>query len=423
MADRGRIAAVEPEGARMGRVEFVAFVAVGFALGALGIDLMLPALHAIHDEFGLQRANLSQAVIAAFMLGVGLPQLLFGLLSDRYGRRSVFFGGVLAFVAGSILSVAAPSFSLLLVARAVQGFGAGAMRVVTFSIVRDRYSGANMARVMSLAMSILLLEPIVAPMIGQALLIVGSWRWIVAATAIAGGAALVWAFLRLDESLPVARRRSISPRAVLAAYRMVFATPAAFGGMVAFGLVMGAHMGFLASAQGIFQVTFDAGLRFTLFLAMVGLATAAAAFLNAFLVRRFASAALVRAALLALLAVNAVALAMATAGALTLPLFLVLQSCSMFAFGLLMPNLTAMIISPLGSIAGTASSLFGFVSTVIAALLGFAIGQLFDGTIRPVACAYILVSACAFVILARYGGKGDEDQGLVVASPSMSPSP
>jgi len=423
MGDRGRIAAGEPDGAHMGRVEFVAFVAVGFALGALGIDSMLPALHAIHEDFGLEGANLSQAVIAAFMLGVGLPQLVFGLLSDRYGRRSVFFGGVLAFVAGSVLSAAAPTFSLLLVARLVQGFGAGAMRVVTYSIVRDRYSGMHMARVMSLAMSILLLEPIVAPMIGQALLIVGSWRWIVAAMAVLGGAVLVWAFLRLDESLPMAHRRSMAPRAVLAAYRIVFATRAAFGGMVAFGLVLGAQMGFLASAQGIFQVTFDAGLRFTLFLAVVSLATATAAFLNAFLVRRFASPALVRAALAALLGVNVVALAMATAGVLTLPLFVVLQSCGMFAFGLVLPNLTAMIISPLGSMAGTASSLFGFVSTVIAALLSFAVGQLFDGTVRPVAGAYMLVSACALVILARYGGEGDEDQGLVVARASISSAP
>lgn len=423
MADSGGIAAAEPAAARMGRVEFVAFVAVGFALGALGIDSMLPALQAIHDEFALEGANLGQAVIAAFVLGVGLPQLVFGLLSDRYGRRPVFFGGALAFVAGSVLSAAAPSFALLLVARVVQGFGAGAMRVVTFSIVRDRYSGVHMARVMSVAMSILLLEPIVAPMIGQALLIFGSWRWIVAAMAVLGSVALVWSFLRLDESLPIARRRSMAPRAVLGAYRMVFATPAAFGGMVAFGLVMGAHMGFLASAQGIFQVTFDAGLRFTLFLALVSLATAVAAFLNAVLVRRFASAALVRAALLACLAVNVVVLAVATAGALTLPLFVVIQSCNMFAFGLLLPNLTAMIISPLGSIAGTTSSLFGFVSTLIAAVIGFAVGQLFDGTVRPVAGAYIVVSACALVILTRYGGKGDEDQGLVVASPSMSASP
>jgi DHA1 family bicyclomycin/chloramphenicol resistance-like MFS transporter len=204
---------------------------------------------------------------------------------------------------------------------------------------------------------------------------------------------------------------------------MVFATPAAFGGMLVFGLVMGAHMGFLASAQGIFQKTFDAGLRFTLFLGLVSLATAAAAFLNAFLVRRFASPALVRAALLAYLAVNVVALAVATAGTMSLPLYLVIQSCNMFAFGLLLPNLTAMAIGPLGSIAGTASSLFGFVSTMIAALLSFVVGQLFDGTIRPVAGAYILVSTCALVILARCGGKDDKDQGFVVASASISSAP
>jgi DHA1 family bicyclomycin/chloramphenicol resistance-like MFS transporter len=113
---------------------------------------------------------------------------------------------------------------------------------------------------------------------------------------------------------------------------------------------------------------------------------------------------------------------MAAVGALTLPLFVVLQSCGMFAFGLVLPNLTAMVIGPLGSMAGTASSLFGFVSTLIAAMVGLVVGQLFDGTVRPVAGAYIVVSAGALLILWRWGGKGDEDQGFVVASASMSPS-
>lgn len=389
----------------MGGAELVAFVAVSMAVGAMATDLMLPSLRAISDDFGLANANRSQAVIAAFMLGMGVPQLVFGPVSDRYGRRPVLLGGAVVFVLGGLLAALAQDFSALLAARLLQGLGAGAQRVVTLSIVRDRYSGVHIARAMSLAMAVLLLEPVVAPMLGQALLVSASWRSIVVATALAGSGALTWALLRLDESLPPPARRSIAPAAVAAAYRTVLAHPSAFPHMLAFGLVMGAHLGFLSSAQGIFEGTFDAGLRFTPMLGALSLVTSGAAFASSRLVRRLGSSRLIRTALAAMVVVNSVALGAAFAGATTLPLFLLGQACSMLAFGLLVPNLSAMAMAPLGSMAGTASSMLRFLSTTLGALLGFGVGQMFDGTVRPVLAGYALLSALALAVIARSAGK------------------
>lgn len=383
----------------MGPTEFILFIAISLSVGAMGTDLMLPALRAMTEDFGLSDANLSQATIIVFLLGVGIPQLLFGPVSDRFGRRPLFLWGLAVFIVGGVLTAFARDFSSLLLARLLQGFGAGAQRVVTFSIIRDHYSGLPMARVMSLIMTGLLLEPLFAPMLGQAVLLVGSWRWIIGVVTLAGSATLVWALLRLEESLPPERRRPISARSVLAAFRMVIVNRTAITSMLAFGLLTGAHLGFLTSAQSIFQQTFDAGLKFTLLLALVSLAMSIAAFTNSRLVRRYGSTRLVRTGLCALVAINALLLLAAHAGIASLSLFLLIQAGNMFAFGLLLPNLTAMSMNPLGQVAGTASSMFGFLSTTLGALLAFVIGQLFDGTVRPMAAGYVLMSGVALLVL------------------------
>lgn len=383
----------------MGPVEFVAFVALSLIVGAVAVDMVLPALLPIGREFGLDGANSSPAVIAAFLLGVGFPQLVLGPLSDCYGRRPVLIAGLLIFLAGSALAAVAPDFRTLLAARLLQGVGAGAQRVVTFSIVRDHYSGPQMTRVMSLALSVLLLEPIIAPMLGQLILLLGSWRWLMGAVGLVAAGMLGWVWLRLEESVPGGPRGTISVRAVLADYRSVLATREALVSMLVSGLVLGAHLGFLSSAQAIFQITYSAGLRFTLLLAGVSLAMSAASLLNARLARRVGGGELIRRSLFGVIAVNAAGFAAVSAGVMPLPLFLAVQTCNMFAFGLLLPNLTAMSMNRLGSIAGTASSMYGFVSITIGAALAGVVGQCFDGSVRPLLAAYVLLALAGFATL------------------------
>lgn len=382
----------------MGPVEFIAFVALSLVVGAVAVDLVLPALLPIGGDFALG-GNQSQAVIAVYLLGVGFPELVLGPLSDCYGRRPVLIGGLVVFLAGSVLGAVAPDFCTLLAARLLQGIGAGAQRVVTFSIVRDHYAGPQMTRVMSLAMSVVLLEPIVAPMLGQVILLTGSWRWLVGAVGVVAAGMLGWVGLRLEESLPGGPRGVLSRRAVIADYRTVIRTREAVVSMIVCGLVMGAHLGFLSSAQAIFQITFGAGLRFTLLLAAVSLAMSAASLVNARLARRIGNAELIRRTLFAVAAANAAGLLFAASGEFPLTAFLVVQAGNMFAFGLVLPNLTAMSMNPLGHIAGTASSMYGFVSTTVGALLGGIVGQCFDGSVRPLLAAYVLVAVAALATL------------------------
>jgi DHA1 family bicyclomycin/chloramphenicol resistance-like MFS transporter len=258
----------------------------------------------------------------------------------------------------------------------------------------------ELARVLSLVVTILLLEPLLAPMFGQVVLMFGSWRSIAATVVAAGAALLLWTMLRLDETLPAAARRSVSRASLAAACRVVLANRPAVISMLVLGLVSGAHLGFLTSSQGIFQQTFGAGLRYTLLLALVSGAMSIAALINVRLVRRHGSRALIGCCLQGMVLVNALALGASMAGAIDLPLFMAIQSCNMFAFGLLLPNLTAMAMDPFGQIAGTASSLYGFLVATVGALLAFAVGQFFDGTVRPMLAAYAILSAVALLLIA-----------------------
>ncbi|WP_207806961.1 multidrug effflux MFS transporter [Parazoarcus communis] len=382
----------------MGFTEFVGFIAACMALNALAIDVMLPTLPLLTADFSLADANQSQSVIAVYLLGMGASQLFYGPLSDRFGRRPVLIGGLILFAVAGLLSTLATSFSALLAARLLQGIGAGAPRVVAISLARDKYSGAQMGRVMSLAMMVFMAVPILAPSIGQLILLVAPWRWVFAALVIAGAAVLAWALLRLEESLQQAHRRPISARSILSAYRHTLGSRIAAGYMLALGLIMGAHMGFITSAQQIFVDVFDAGRSFTVLFAIVALSMAVAAFTNSRLVHRFGMRRLSLVGLSAMLVLNLAHLALAMAGHESLLAFMLLQGGSVFIFGFLASNLNTLAMEPMGHIAGTASSMIGFCTTVGGALIGLGIGQLFDGSVAPLLAAYVVLALIALVI-------------------------
>lgn len=382
----------------MGFTEFVGFIAACMALNALAIDVMLPALPLLTADFSLADANQSQSVIAAYLIGMGVSQLFYGPLSDRYGRRPVLIGGLVLFAVAGVLSTLATSFSTLLAARLLQGIGAGAPRVVAISLARDKYSGAQMGRVMSLAMMVFMAVPILAPSLGQVILLVAPWRWVFAALVIAGAAVLAWTLLRLQESLLREHRRPISARSILSAYRDTLGSRIAAGYMLALGLIMGAHMGFITSAQQIFVDVFDAGRSFTVLFAIVALSMAVAAFTNSRLVHRFGMRRLSLVGLSAMLLLNLAHLALALAGHESLLAFMLLQGGSVFIFGFLASNLNTLAMEPMGHIAGTASSMIGFFTTVGGALIGLGIGQLFDGSVAPLLGAYVVLALVALIV-------------------------
>lgn len=379
----------------MGFTEFVGFIAACMALNALAIDVMLPALPMLHADFSLTDPNQAQAVIGVYLLGMGASQLVYGPLSDRYGRRPVLIGGLIVFAVAGMLSSLTDSFATLLAARLLQGVGAGAPRVIAVSLARDKYSGAQMGKVMSLAMMVFMAVPILAPSMGQLILLVAPWRWAFGALVIAGAAVLTWTLLRLQESLPEEHRRAISPRAIFGAYRITLTTRTSVGYMLALGLVVGGHMSFITSAQQIFVDVFDVGRSFTLLFAAVAVAMAVAAFTNSRLVHRFGMRRLSLTGLVTLIVLNVIHLGLALSGHETLLAFMLLQGGSVFVFGFLASNLNTLAMEPLGHVAGTASSMIGFFSTVTGALIGLMVGHLFNGSVSPLVGAYVVLGSLA----------------------------
>ncbi len=377
--------------------EFVALIAMMMALNALAIDMMLPALPAIGDALGVVTENSRQWVITAYLLGFGGAQLIYGPLADRYGRKPVLMAGLSLYVLFSTLAAFAPTFELLIAARVATGLGAAALRVLAVSIVRDRYSGRTMARVMSLSFLVFLGVPILAPALGQLILTVAPWPWIFGVLAVAGSAFLVWAALRLPETLHVENRMPIRVGRIASAFREAVTQRQAIGYTLAMTCITGALFGFLNSSQQIFFDVFNEPGLFTLVFAAIAGGIAVASLLNARLVERLGSRLISHTALLGFIAMSAIHAAVALTGHETIWTFSILQALTMFCFGFIAGNFGAMAMEPMGHIAGTASSAQGFISTTVGASLGFLIGQQFNGSAAPMTVGFVALGVMALV--------------------------
>jgi len=378
---------------------FVALTAALMATNALAIDSMLPALPQMAEALGIAEANDRQWIVTAYLLGFGASQIVYGTLSDRYGRRPVLLFGLIVYVLASIAAAFAGSFEAMMAARVVQGVGAAATRVLVVSVVRDCYSGRDMARVMSLAMIVFLAVPILAPSIGQAILWVAPWRWIFGVLTAFGAAVMAFVALRLPETLHEEDRKPIDVASVAAAFRTTLTTRIAVGYMLAMAFILGGLFGFINSAQQVFVDVFHAPELFTTIFAFIAGFMAVASLLNSRIVGRLGMRRVSHAALIGYILFTGTHALVALSGHESLWSFALLQGCAMFCFGLMGPNFGALAMDPLGHVAGTASSVQGFVTTVGGALLGFYIGQHFDGTAVPLTLGFSLCGLAALAVV------------------------
>ncbi|HEX8364869.1 MAG TPA: multidrug effflux MFS transporter [Allosphingosinicella sp.] len=381
-----------------GMAEFIALMAALMASNALAIDAMLPALPAIGESLGVDEENRRQLVITFYLLGFGVAQLFYGPVSDRFGRKRLLIGGLVLYGLFATLAGLAGSFALLLAARAMQGAAAAATRVLVVSIVRDRYQGEGMARVMSLVMIVFMIIPILAPAFGQAVLAVASWRYIFIGLGVYGILLTLWAMLRLPETLAPENRRPLSVAKIAEATRLTLTTRQSIGNTVSQTLLMGALFAFIGSIQ---QIVFDVFARPDLlpwvFAAIAG-PMALSSYANSRLVMRLGSRRILLAALTAFTLASAVHLGVAETAGETIASFILLQALTMACFGLIGANAGALAMEPLGHVAGTASSVQGVITTIGGALIGFAIGQQFDGTTLPFLAGFTLCGAAALAV-------------------------
>lgn len=377
--------------------EFVALVAVMIALTALSIDVMLVALPDIAASYGVTAANDRQLIITLYMAGFAVGQILSGPLSDRYGRRPVLFVGLAVMAVAALLAAFAPSFRLLLAARFLQGIGASAPRVLAVAVVRDRYAGREMSRVMSFAIMIFVVVPVLAPSLGGVVLHLGPWPWIFALMALGAVATLVWAALRLPETHPPERRVPLSATRLTGIVLEVVRCRRTLGYTVAAGFLFGGVLAYVSSAQQLFVDLYDLGPLFPLMFGGVAVVMGLASLVNSRLVMQLGMRRVSHVGLVLYLGVWLLGGVLGFPAQPPLPLLVLMLAAAFFFSGLAMPNCNALAMEPLGHVAGTASSFIGFFTSALAALVGWMVGQAFDGTVRPLLVGFAAVGVSALL--------------------------
>ncbi|MBS1304277.1 multidrug effflux MFS transporter [Loktanella sp. SALINAS62] len=365
--------------------EFVAMMALLMALNAAAIDVYIPALQDIGAALNVPDENSRQFVISAYVMGFGGAQIIYGPLSDRFGRRPVLFAGLTIYLVGALASVFVPTFGALLAMRFVQGVGAAATRVIATAAVRDRFSGERMASVMSLVMMIFMIMPVLAPNLGSLILLFGNWREVSGFMFLLGAAAFVWTWFRLRETLHPADRRPLRLRPVAEAFRIVLSNRISVGYLIAMGTFFAFIFAFIAQAEQIYTQIYGMGAEFTLWFSVVAIFMSGAAFLNSRLVARFGTRRLSHGALCFYIGVTLLhlILALAYGGSTPFWLFITLFTVMMCCVGIVPPNFNALAMNPLGHVAGVGSAVLGAAQTVLGGVLGAIVGYLYNGTLIP----------------------------------------
>lgn len=383
----------------------IVMMASVMALNALAIDAMLPAFPRMAAGLGVTDANRIQYVITAYLLGMGAGSLLHGPLSDRFGRRPILLGAIAGYIFCALACSFATSFDMMIAMRLAQGLCGAALGVLVTSIIRDQFEGDAMARRMSTIFLVFMAVPIVAPLVGSAVLLFAGWRSIFDLFAIMAALVLAWVAMRLPETLRPENAIPIEPRALGKAWKQVVTNRAANCYMVAGGTTQGALFGYLNSSQQIFEKTFSAPDFFPIGFAIVAIGIACANFTNARIVERFGARRVSQTALFVFITLALTQVMAAIFAPSSLPLFLGLITLNMAMIGFVGSNFSSIAMQPFGAIAGSASSFQNFVRTIWAATIGAVIGQQFNGAATPVALGFL---ACGLIALALilFGERG-----------------
>ena len=391
-------AATNPPG-QLGAREFVALLAMLMALQALGVDSMLPALDRIAHDLHVASANQRQLVIGVFLISAGLTALVPGPLADRYGRRPVVLGALGGYVALSLVCALAPTFPLLLAGRIGMGLFGSALSVLPTAIIRDRFEGDRMARTQSLVGMVFMVVPMVAPTLGQAVLLFAGWRWIFGIQALAGLAVALWVALRLPETLRPEFRQRINARAVVSTLQRVLTCRPAIGYVLGMALVQGTLLGYINCSEQLVAEHFGAGAHFPLVFGGMALCMASTNFINARIVERFGARRVSHSAVLCYIAISLIHLLIARSGHETLVLFVPLMACNMCLITFLGSNFSSIALQPFLETAGAASGAQMFVRMTLGSVLGAVIGGAFDGTAAPLALSMVLAGGGALALV------------------------
>src|ERR1700733_7406689 len=388
----------------IGFLEFVVLAAATMSTQAIAIDAMLPAFPTIITALNVGDPNRGQWIVTAYMTGMGLGQLFWGMLSDRFGRRPILLGGLSLYVVAALLCSSSGSFESLLAWRFVHGMAAACV-TVTRSVVRDLYSGRQMARVLSLTFVVFLIVPILAPSLGQLILLIAPWRFIFVVFAIFAAVVGSWGCFRVPETPPPEYRLSLTRKHILNAAKLVLGTRASIFYTLAMMVMFGTIMAYVGMVAQIFSEVFHRPKLMPSMFALCAIFMGMAAYLNSRIVERLGMRLISHTALLLFIAVTGLHVLIAALGLEQIWTFVLLQSLTMATFSLSVSNFGAMAMEPMGAIAGIAASQQAFMSTFSGALGGILIGEQLNGSTVPLAagslcCGFV---SLGFVLLAEKG--------------------
>ena len=390
---------VTPPHRPLGEREFVAMMALLQALQALAIDAMLPALGVMAHDLGSFDANHRQLVVGIFLIGIGVCALIPGALADRYGRRPVLMTCLALYLITSLGCVLVQDFETLVVLRGLQGLGCAGLGVLPSAIIRDRMEGDRMARLQSLVSVVFMVVPMLAPSIGQAVLLIAGWRWIFGLFAVMSLIMACWVWFRLPETLDDENRQPIRLRSIAASMAAVLTTRSAIGYVLGSTLMMSAMWGFINSCQQLIAEHFGAGKAFPLVFGGLAMTMIFANLGNARIVTRFGARRVSHAALLAYIVVSSVQVITASSGHEVLLQFVALMAANMTLSGFIGANFGAIALQPFGRIAGAAASVQSFVRLGTASVVAAFIGQAYDGTARPLAMALLAAGTLTLLLV------------------------
>ncbi len=384
---------------RLSTREFVAMLALLISLVALSIDAMLPALGNIARDLSVVHDNDRQLVVSALFLGLSVGQIIYGPLSDSIGRKPAIYLGLVLFIAGSLMAATAMSFEAMLAGRMLEGFGAAGPRIVSVALVRDLYEGRPMARIMSLAMSIFILVPVIAPSLGQAIMLVAPWRAIFALLMGLAILGVTWLGLRQPETLGPDQRHRLSLGRTARNIFEVVTHRRTLGYVLATGFVFVAFVAYLQTSQQVFGELYGRGKEFPLYFGGLAGALGVATLVNARLVMALGMRRLSWISLIGAAAVSIIFLlyTLAYHGKPPLPALVAAFAVLFFAIGMLFGNFNALAMEAMGHIAGTASAVVGSLATFMSMLGGGIIGHFYNGSVTPLVAGF---AACTLAALA-----------------------
>lgn len=381
--------------------EFIVLMAFLTSIMAFSIDAILPALDQIAIDLKFNSINDSQFIISSIFLGFGIGLFLFGPLADAYGRkRPVYLGGII-FILGCIISLIAKNFEIMIFGRFMQGLGASAFRIISLAIIRDKFEGPQMAKITSLVMSIFILVPVIAPSIGQLILLKFNWSAIFILLLTMSILTMIWFSIRQEETLSKEHRNPLNPRFIIKASLETLTTPTTFISILISGLVFGAFIAYLSSSQIIFQKIYLVGENFPLYFGALALTVGISSLINSFLVQRYG--------LIKLISISTILMTLFIAPITfytytensnpSLSMFMLNLSILFFMVGILFGNLNALALSPLGHIAGVASSVIGAVQNMISVMISVIIVKEINENVFPLLLGFFIVSIVSALIM------------------------